>query len=108
MPDVLQTGSGTLDATALGSADATLYNADVVSVLANYDANTPGGAAGGGTVAGPGLPHVPDATDSLLYNADVVAALGVIDNAGTGQAVDWWSIGQQVEANFAATGHWFL
>ncbi len=40
--------------------------------------------------------------------ANVISALGAFGDAGAGQAVDWNAIGALAEANFAATGHWFL
>ena len=49
-----------------------------------------------------------DKLDQMSGQADVLAAVGAFGDAGAGQAVDWNAIGAQVEAHFAATGHWLL
>ncbi len=77
------------------------------SVAAGSGAGTTGevdGTAGYKAV----LPVASGELHLVAGQADVLAAVGAFGDAGAGHAVDWASVGAQVEANFAATGHWFL
>ncbi len=70
------------------------------------------GAGTGGEVDGTAgykavLPVASGELHLVTGQADVLAAVGAFGDSA-GQAVDWSAVGAQVEANFAATGHWFL
>jgi hypothetical protein len=77
------------------------------SVAAGSGAGTTGEVDGSGGYKAV-LPVASGELHLLNGQAEVIAALGAFGDDGAGQAVNWAAIGAQVEANFAATGHWFL
>ena len=77
------------------------------SVAAGSGAGTTGEVDGSGGYKAV-LPVASGELHLVSGQADVLAAVGAFGDAGAGQAVDWNAIGAQVEAHFAATGHWFL